>query len=134
MIKESDLEKQLAALDLTEVEIRRKMALIGDVNELSEISDWEEKFREHLEDLRIGLESLNAAPQSDEERREQFELKRRFVQSVVDKVTINKERELQVWFRFNLLALGSQAENFRENKSVGTYTRIPASLFHSHPT
>ena len=99
------------------------MALIGDVNELSEISDWEEKFREHLEDLRIGLESLNAAPQSDEERREQFELKRRFVQSVVDKVTINKERELQVWFRFNLLALGSQAENFRENKSVGTYTR-----------
>jgi hypothetical protein len=38
------------------------MALIGDVNELSEISNWEEKFREHLEDLRIGLESLNAAP------------------------------------------------------------------------
>jgi len=42
---------------------------------------------------------------------------------VVDKVTINKERELQVWFRFNLLALGSQAENFRENKLAGTYTR-----------
>ncbi|HOM68075.1 MAG TPA: recombinase family protein [Brevefilum fermentans] len=132
LIKESDLEKQLAALDLTEIEIRRKMALIGDVNELSEISDWEEKFREHLEDLRIGLESLNAAPQSDEERREQFELKRRFVQSVVDKVTINKERELQVWFRFNLLALGSQAENFRENKLAGTYSRTPKSPFSRH--
>ena len=131
-MKESDLEKQLAALDATEVEIRRKMALIGDVNELSEISDWEENFREYLEDLRVGLESLNAAPQTDEERREQFELKRKFVQSVVDKVTINKERELQVWFRFNLLALGSQAENFRENKSVGTCTRKSACPSRPH--
>jgi len=47
---------------------------------------------------------------------------------VVDKVTINKERELQVWFRFNLLALGSQAENFRENKLAGTYTRTYDSV------
>jgi site-specific DNA recombinase len=127
LIKETDLEKQLAALDATEVEIRRKMTLIGDVNELSEISDWEENFREYLEDLRVGLESLNAAPQTDEERREQFELKRKFVQSVVDKVTINKERELQVWFRFNLLALGPQSENFRENKLAGTCTHTPTS-------
>jgi hypothetical protein len=77
-----------------------------------------------LEDIRLGLESLNTAPQTDEERREQFELKKRIVKTLVGRVTIHKDRSLEITYRLNLLEIlgGHFVDQVRE---AGTYTRIP---------
>jgi hypothetical protein len=52
-----------------------------------------------------GLEKLNAAPQTDEERHEQFEIKRTTVNHLVEQVLIQKDRQLKITFRLDLLAL-----------------------------
>ena len=40
------------------------------------LDNWETSIQNYLADLQIGLDSLNLAPQSDEEWKEVFELKR----------------------------------------------------------
>ncbi len=39
--------------------------------------------------IKVGLLELNTVPQTDEERREQFELKRKIVDTLVEKVYIH---------------------------------------------
>jgi site-specific DNA recombinase len=133
-ISEEDMQYQLGALSLQELEIRKDMAQIGEINQLAALSHWEDKLREYLETLRIGLESINATPQTDEEWRENFELKRRFIQLAVAKVVIDKNRDLKVWFKLKPLMTAAGSDDFREIKSVGTYTRTPASPAHPHPS
>lgn len=49
------------------------------------LGDWEANVSEYLADLQTGLESLNAAPQTEEERQEIFELKKQIVNTLVKK-------------------------------------------------
>jgi hypothetical protein len=65
--------------------------------EFNALEKWEARVRESLEDMHLGLESQNDAPQDDEERREQFNLKRQIVLALVDKVVIGKDRQLKVY-------------------------------------
>jgi hypothetical protein len=88
-------------------------------------NNWEENAREYLEDNRIELESLNAAPQSEQERHETFLDKRRIVQTLIDRVHISKDREIKVIFRLNILEIARQATKISEVPRVETYTRIP---------
>jgi hypothetical protein len=72
--------------------------------------------------LQSGLEELNAVPQTDEERLEQFEIKRRVVNTLVEQVTILKNRELKITFRLNLLALAQRYFSVDQVPQVETYT------------
>ena len=86
----------------------KKQSRDGEVFEISAplIIDAE-TYQRYLEVRRkqAGLEELNAVPQTDEERLEQFEIKRRVVNTLVEKVTILINSELKITFRLNLLAL-----------------------------
>lgn len=83
--------------------------------------------------LKLGLESLNDAPQSDEGRHHIFQLKRQIVQSLVDKVLIEKDRTLKVVIKLNILFLLQKTDNFSEVPPAGTYTRTPISPARPHP-
>ena len=64
---------------------------------------------EYLADLQVGVEELkNAAPQNDEERHNVFLLKRQIVDTLVHKATIDRNREIMVDIRLNLLAILDQ--------------------------
>ena len=67
------------------------------------LGDWESKVKEYLADLQAGLESLNAKPQSEEDAREIFEIKRQTVNTLVRRVTIDRNRKLHVKISLNLL-------------------------------
>lgn len=55
-------------------------------------------------DLQEGVKGLkNAVPHTDEERLEIFNLKKWIVNSLVERVTIDRERKLTVKIRLNLL-------------------------------
>ena len=100
------------------------------------LENWEQRIEEYWADLQAGIEEIkNAAPQTPEEQHELFLLKKRIVNSLVSRVTIDKERNLEVTIRFDLFNLEGNDPNQDENTGVqvskdGIYTRKRSSLFH----
>jgi hypothetical protein len=64
---------------------------------------------EYLADLQVGVEELkNATPQNNEERQNVFLLKKLIVDTLVHRATIDRNREIMVDIRPNLLAILDQ--------------------------
>lgn len=90
----------------------------------------------------MGLDSLNTAPQSEEERQEIFALKKQIVNTLVRRITIDRNRELQVEISLNLLGLLEDKSNSNNSggghskrgqiQSGGIYTRIRSTRAHPH--
>ena len=101
---------------------------------------WEELALEHLMNLQAGLSSLSEGSLNEEEKKEQFQLKREFVLALVEKVLIGKDREMKVMFKLDVLSLlglnidstpnsiNSTNSKFETNKSAGIYIRKQSSL------
>lgn len=128
------MEEQLAEISAQELALKKEMGTVADLDLLAALYGWEEKAREYFADLQAGLEELNAVPQTDEGRHEQFEMKRRVVNTLVEQVTIQKNRELKVTFRLNLLALAQRYFSVDQVPQAGTCTRKPASPVRPHPS
>ncbi len=86
---------------------------------------------EFLADLRAGVEELKfVAPQMPEEQHEIFLLKKRVVDTLVEHVDIDIDRNLFVQIRLNLLDIlrkDAESGDFTagvSNFEVGTYNRI----------
>jgi chromosome segregation ATPase len=124
-IKDSDMDTQIASLDIQETEIKRELNSLKAAVELQALEDWEAQVREYLANLQAGVESLNTPPQNDEEAQQQYEDKRRIVQTLVERVQIGKDRELKVTFKLDVIAAIKQLANFCENWQVGICSRIP---------
>lgn len=75
--------------------------------------------------MRVGIDSLDEPPQNDEEADEQLVIKRCTVQTLVERVQVSKDRELQVTFKLNVLAAIKHLVNFSQPMSVGICTHIP---------
>ncbi len=100
--------------------------------DICSLGDGESKVEEYFADLQAGIESLNADPQSAEDRQEIFDIKKQIVKTMVKRVTIDRNRELHAKFSLNLLTLGNEetagtsSENSitrGQNWRVGIYTR-----------
>jgi hypothetical protein len=112
-ITEEDMEFQLSALSLQELNLRQELTNLNENVRLSNLDGWEAQAREYLSDISAGLAWLNTQPRTDDDKREQFAAKRRIVKALVDRVNIRKgddgERDLQVVFRLDIPALLEQA-------------------------
>ena len=78
--------------------------------------------------MQAGIEELNnAAPQTEEERQEIFRLKKRVVDTLVKRITIDRDRELSVEIRLNLLdIIEEEPQSSAVHLGKGEiYTRIP---------
>ncbi|MEK6753471.1 MAG: recombinase family protein [Chloroflexota bacterium] len=104
-ITENDMDYQLGVIALQELSLKREYADIGQAVNIYALGDWETRVVEYLADLRAGLDSLNVIPKNDEERLEIFEFKKQVVNTLVKRVTIDCNRELQVEISINLLNL-----------------------------
>ena len=65
-ISSEDMDYQLSSLALQEMTFKRELANFDHLNDVISLDNSEEKAREYLADLLLGLESINAAPQTDE--------------------------------------------------------------------
>ena len=122
-LTEADMEYQLGILTVQEVGLRQEMAALSGIVHLAALADWETQARRYIEGLRSSIEWLNAAPQTDEERREQFEMKRQIVKMLVQKVLIRKDKTLRVVFFLDVLTLLQQADVTEQVQTVETCTR-----------
>ena len=105
-ITAADMDYQSGAMTMQEVSLKRELSSLGQAININALSDWEIKINEYLADLRAGVEELkNAAPEDDDERHNLFLLKKQMVNTLVERVTINKNREIKVEIRLNLLGI-----------------------------
>ena len=126
-INESDMDSQLAALSFHEAAVKKELAICQQKVDVNALDGWEHQVREHLADLRAGLESLNAPPQNDGEAHEQFQDKRRIVQTLVERVNIGGGREIRVVFKLEVMTAIRHLAEFRVTKMGGTCTHTPTS-------
>ena len=117
-ITEVDMENQLSALTLQETSLKRELMSRGQVLNIDNLDDWESRITEYFADLREGVASLNIPPTNEDERKEQFTLKRRVVLDLVDRVTIGPNRKLKVNMRLDLLKF--LRGEFDEIKNIDT--------------
>jgi site-specific DNA recombinase len=129
-ITATDMENQLSAMTLQEVSLKHELSSLGQRININSLNDWEEKFMEYLADLQVGVEELkNVAPQNNEERHKVFLLKKQIVDTLVHQAIINRNREIMVDIRLNLLAILDQdaKSTMLHLAYIGkgeTYTRI----------
>ena len=108
-ITATDMENQLSAMTLQEVSLKHELSSLGQRININSLNDWEEKFMEYLADLQVGVEELkNVTPQNDEERHNVFLLKKQIIDTLVHRATIDRNREIMVEIRLNLLAILDQ--------------------------
>ena len=134
----SDMEQQLHQLTFQEVSLKNELVSLGEAVNISALEDWESKVVEFLADLKTGVDELKTvAPQTLEEQHEVFLVKKRVVDTLVERIQIDRERNLQVQIRLNLLEIiGKDARNetiaavqFREGE---TYTHIRSIRVRRH--
>lgn len=108
-ITTTDMENQLSAMTLQELSLKHELSSLGQRININSLNDWEERFMEYLVDLQVGVEELKSAvPQNKEERHNVYLLKRQIIDTLVYKATINRNREIMVDIRLNLLAILDQ--------------------------
>ena len=127
-ISDGDREYQLAAMNLQELNLKRDLASVRQAVNIHLLGDVETRVQEYPADLQTGLESLNADPQTDSERQELFALKKQMVNTLVRRVTIDRNRDLCVEISFNLLHLinddtpdGFEGKNQDQIKTTGIH-------------
>jgi hypothetical protein len=109
---------------------------IGEAININALEDWEASVAEFLADLKAGVDELKiVTPQIPEEQHAIFLLKKRVVDTLVERVEIDRERNLQVQIRLNLLdILRKDARNGTtagvQNSEGEIYTRIRSSRAH----
>jgi hypothetical protein len=117
------MEQQLATLTLQEVSHKRDLSSLGQAININALDNWDAEFEEYLTDLRAGVDELkDAAPQNDEERHNLFLLKNQVIDTLVERVTINKNREIKVEIRPDLLAILDQDSGLHK-LSPAAYSR-----------
>lgn len=126
VINETDMEFQLGVMDMQEISLKQDLSSIEQVVNINLLDDWETKVNEYLADLRAGLESLNSNPENEIKRQEIFDLKKQIVNTLVSRVTIDRNRDLHVEIRIDLLKLltdepieGFKGKNQGQIKTVG---------------
>jgi site-specific DNA recombinase len=122
-ITEADMEYQLGMLTGQEVSLRQELAEWSEIVNLAALGDWEAQARTYIGGLRSSIEWLNAVPQTEEERREQFEAQRQIVKMLVQKVLIAKDKSLRVIFYLDVVTLLQQPDVTEQVQTVGTCTR-----------
>ena len=97
------MDYQLGALTLQELSLKRDIEWVEQAANIQLVGSWEERVKEYLEDLQVGITSLNDEPESPEDQQEIFEIKRQIVTTLVRRITIDCNRELHVAIGLNLL-------------------------------
>lgn len=127
----SEMEQQLNQLTFQEVTLKRELSLLGEAININALDDWEKNVAEFFADLRAGVDELKTVtPQTPEEQHEFFLLKKRVVDTLVERIEIDKERNLHVQIRLNLLDIHrkdarNETNAGAQNSEGEIYTRIP---------
>ncbi len=104
-ITEQDMDRQLGEMSLQEVALKRELSSAREIIDTSVIENWEPHVRQYLADMLEGIAGLNTIPVDPQEERENQALKRQIIQTLVEKVVVDRNQKFTVTIRLNLLQI-----------------------------
>jgi DNA invertase Pin-like site-specific DNA recombinase len=132
-LSDEDMEYQLGALNMQELDIKKKLNNHNEIEQIDKLKDWESITRDYFKDLSAGLEWLKIAPQNEEERIQKFQLKQRLVRVLVEKIVVGKDRQIQITLALDLLRIIAEQAKAVNIQSVGTCIRTRSFPCAQHP-
>lgn len=124
-LTDEDMDYQLTNLNIQELSLKNKLNNHQQDDFSDKLKDWELITKEYLENLSESLDWLNEAPLDEEERVKKFQMKQKLVRVLVEKIVINKDRQISITIAMNLLKIIAAQARAVHIQSVGTYTHIP---------
>ena len=114
-------DEQMRELYKVEERLKSRLATLEQEIETSAGLDWEEKVKDYVADLQVGIEELNRAiPTTPEEQHRIFLMKKQLVDELVAEARIDSKRNIQVEFRAKImdLAVSKQLLDFPNNGEI----------------
>jgi len=104
-MSEEEMERTLDEYSRMEVSLKSELSNMQKRIDERLLIDWEAKVQEYLADLSVGIQDLSDLSVSEEEWLKTFDMKKKIVQLLVERVTIDVNRQLTVTIRLNLMEL-----------------------------
>ncbi|MFZ5902726.1 MAG: recombinase family protein [Chloroflexota bacterium] len=104
-ISESEMEQQLSSMSIQEVELKKQLTAIDEAIDMRLLIDWEAKVTQYFVDLQEGIRALNNIPDSPDEQLYACELKRRIVETLVEKINVDRHHQFTVTIRLHILGI-----------------------------
>lgn len=104
-MSEDEMDARLSEMSIQETALRQALASASDAIPVETLEDWEKHLNEYLADIQAGLQALNAPPNSRDEEQEINRLKRQAIEMLVERVTVDRNKQLVVTIRVNLLQI-----------------------------
>jgi site-specific DNA recombinase len=104
-VTEEEMERMLNEYSQQEVSLKGELSSLHIKLDTDLLVDWEAKVRDYLADLQAAIQDLRDLTVPEEEWLATFDLKRRIVAMLVERVTIDVHRQLTVTIRLDLLQL-----------------------------
>ena len=106
MRADAEFDARMRELYKVEERLKRRLTALEEEIEIFARLDWEEKVKEYVADLQVGIRELNnAIPKTPEEQHRVFLLKKQLVDELVAEAMINSKRDIQVKFRAKIMDL-----------------------------
>lgn len=120
-LTEQELDQELSEMSLLEANLKRKLAAVIEPVNTDVLDQWEVHISQYLADLQEGLSALNKVPENYTEEREIIKLKRQIIETLVEKVTVNKDLQFTVTIKLNLLQILENASGQGGSQGSGGY-------------
>jgi hypothetical protein len=104
MRADAEFDARMRELYTVEEGLKRRLTALEQELDTYATLDWEEKVKEYVSNLQVGIEELNNAnPKTPEEQHLVFLLKKQLVDELVAEVMIDGKRDIQVEFRAKVM-------------------------------
>jgi hypothetical protein len=111
-ISEQDMDRQLSEMSLQEASLKQELASIRETIDARSMNDWELRVRQYLSDMQEGILGLSVTPETPDDEQTICKLKRQAIETLVEKVVVDRNRQFTVTIRLNLLSiLGNASGN-----------------------
>jgi site-specific DNA recombinase len=121
MRADAEFDARMRELYKVEERLKRRLTALEQEIDTYARSDWEEKVKEYVTDLQVGIIDLNKAIlKTPEEQHRIFLLKKQLVDELVAEAVIDGKRDIQVEFRAKImdLAISKQLLDFPNNGEI----------------
>ncbi len=104
MRADAEFDARMRELYTVEERLKRRLTALEQELDTYATWDWEEKVKEYVSNLQVGIEELNKAiPKTPEEQHRVFLMKKQLVDELVAEAMINGKRDIQVEFRAKIM-------------------------------
>jgi len=125
-ISEEDMEQQINDMSLLEASLKRDLNTLQETINVQLLENWEDKVKQYLADLQVGIQALNDIQTSPRKQIEVIELRRKIIETLVEKVVVDRDLHFTVTIRINLLSIMEEGVKSDDGKG-GTGGHWPSS-------